>query len=173
MDVGQNLKTLKFSNRSALLYLLNAKGRMSRKEIAKALELTPAAVTKICQELIQEGYIFEAEAVNDGAKGRNEVLLELRLKEYLVMGICSDRDNLSFSISGLDGTCYKIETIPFDRDVEKVILLSKEFLDKSGYREKIIGCGVCIVGSSLGYGLWEMDNLKEKLEAALKDLTLL
>ena len=52
MGTGQNLKTLKSTNRSALLYLLNEKGEMSRKEIAKALNLTPAAVTKICQELI-------------------------------------------------------------------------------------------------------------------------
>ena len=59
MAIGQNLKSLKSTNRSSLLYLLNANGKMSRKDIAKALALTPAAVTKICQELIQEGYIVE------------------------------------------------------------------------------------------------------------------
>lgn len=167
MTIGQNLKSLKSTNRSSLLYLLNANGRMSRKDISKALELTPAAVTKICQELIQEGYIFEAEAVKDGAKGRSEVLLELRLKDKFVMGICSDRDNLSFSISSLDGECVQIETIPFEKDVDKVISLAAQFLAKSEYRGTIIGCGVCIVGSSLGYGIWEMENLKEKLEKAL------
>ena len=32
---------------------------------------------------------------------------------------------------------------------------------------KIIGTGVCIVGSSKGYGIWELTNLKEKLEKKL------
>lgn len=168
MSLGQNLKSIKSTNRSSLLYLLNEKGKMSRKDIAKALGLTPAAVTKISQELIQEGYIYEAEAVKDGQKGRSEVMLSLRLQDKFVMGICSDKDNISFSISSLDGALVNIKTIPFDSDIDKVIDLANEYLDKVGYRGNIIGVGVCIVGSSKGYGIWELNNLKEKLEKKLQ-----
>ena len=167
MAIGQNLKSLKSSNRSFLLYLLNAKGKMSRKGISVALGLTPAAVTKISQELIQEGYIYEAESINDGAKGRSEVLLGLNLKTKCIMGVSSDRDNVSFSISTLEGELIKIKTKPFERDVDKVISFASEFLDEAGYRGKIVGVGVCIVGSSLGYGIWEINNLKEKFEKEL------
>ena len=168
MSLGQNLKSIKSTNRSSLLYLLNEKGKMSRKDIAKALGLTPAAVTKISQELIQEGYIYEAEAVKDGQKGRSEVMLSLRLQDKFVMGICSDKDNISFSISSLDGALVNIKTIPFDSDIDKVIDLANEYLDEVGYRGNIIGVGVCIVGSSKGYGIWELNNLKEKLERKLQ-----
>ena len=168
MSLGQNLKSIKSTNRSSLLYLLNEKGKMSRKDIAKALGLTPAAVTKISPELIQEGYIYEAEAVKDGQKGRSEVMLSLRLQDKFVMGICSDKDNISFSISSLDGALVNIKTIPFDSDIDKVIDLANEYLDEVGYRGNIIGVGVCIVGSSKGYGIWELNNLKEKLERKLQ-----
>ncbi len=167
MTIGQNLKSIKSTNRSSLLYLLNANGKMSRKDIAAQLGLTPAAVTKISQELIQEGYIFEAEAVKDGQKGRSEVLLCLKLQDKFVMGICSDKDNISFSISNLAVELINIKTIKFISNVDEVIDLANDYLDESQYRGKLIGVGVCIVGSSKGYGIWELTNLKEKLEAKL------
>ena len=168
MTIGQNLKTIKSTNRSALLYLLNAKGKMSRKDISSKLRLTPAAVTKISQELIQEGYIYEAEAVKDGQKGRSEVLLCLKLQDKFVMGICSDKDSISFSISSIDGHLFDIKTIPFNSNVDEVIDLAGQYLNESGYKGKIMGVGVCIVGSSKGYGIWELTNLKEKLEDQLQ-----
>ena len=167
MAIGQNLKSLKSTNRSSLLYLLNERGKLSRKDIAAALGLTPAAVTKISQELIQEGYIFEAEAVKDGQKGRSEVLLCLQLNNRYVLGISSDKDSISFSISSLDGTLVDIKTVDFIQDVNAVIDMASNYLDSIGYRGKIDGVGVCIVGSSKGFGIWDLTNLKERLEAKL------
>ena len=167
MGTGQNLKTLKSTNRSALLYLLNEKGEMSRKEIAKALNLTPAAVTKICQELIVEGYIKEGSAIKDGQKGRSEIMLSLNLSNKFVVGISADRDSITYSISSLDGKLIKAETQPFTHVLDDVVKEAQRFLDNSGYKGKIIGAGTCIIGSSLGYGIWEMKGLKEKFEKAL------
>ena len=167
MGKGQNLRTLKSTNRSTLLYLLNERGEMSRKEIAKALNLTPAAVTKICQELIKAGDIKEGSAIKDGQKGRSEIMLSLNLKDKFVMGICADRDNITYSISSLDGTLIKESTQPFTHVVEEVIDYAKAFLKDSGYKGKIVGAGTCIIGSSKGYGIWQIENLKEKFEKAL------
>ncbi len=167
MGIGQNLKTLKSTNRSALLYLLNKNGQMSRKEIAKSLKLTPAAVTKISQELIQEGYVNEGAAIKDGQKGRSEVMLSLNLAQKFIVGICADRDSISYSISSLDGNLVLLDKKPFDSNVDNVVLCAKEFLTLSGYKGKIMGAGVCIIGSIHGYGIWEIKNLKEKFEKAL------
>ena len=167
MGIGQNLKTLKSTNRSALLYLLNKNGQMSRKEIAKSLKLTPAAVTKICQELIQEGFVHEGAAIKDGQKGRSEVMLSLNLAQKFIVGICADRDSISYSISSLDGNLVSLDKKPFDSNVDNVVLCAKEFLVSSGYKGKIMGAGVCIIGSIHGYGIWEIKNLKEKFEKAL------
>ena len=167
MGIGQNLKTLKSTNRSALLYLLNKNGQMSRKEIAKSLKLTPAAVTKISQELIQEGYVIEGAAIKDGQKGRSEVMLSLNLAQKFIVGICADRDSISYSISSLDGNLVSIDKKPFDSNVDNVVKAAKEFLLSSGYKDKVMGAGVCIIGSIHGYGIWEITNLKEKFEKAL------
>lgn len=167
MGIGQNLKTLKSTNRSALLYLLNKNGQMSRKEIAKSLKLTPAAVTKISQELIHEGYVNEGAAIKDGQKGRSEVMLSLNLAQKFIVGICADRDSISYSISSLDGNLVLLDKKPFDSNVDNVVLCAKEFLVSSGYKGKIMGAGVCIIGSIHGYGIWEIKNLKEKFEKAL------
>ena len=167
MGKGQNLKSLKSTNRSALLYLLNEKGEMSRKEIAKSLNLTPAAVTKICHELIKAGDIKEGSVIKDGQKGRSEIMLSLDLSQKFVMGICADRDNITYSISSLDGTLITSETQPFTHVVDDVIAKAKSFLKQSGYEGKIIGAGTCIIGSVHGYGIWQIENLKEKFEKAL------
>lgn len=52
---GINLENVKRNNRSAILKLLNARGSMSRKDIAAALGLTPATVTLISNELLAAG----------------------------------------------------------------------------------------------------------------------
>jgi len=51
---GFNMSRIKNANRASVLYLLNSRESMSRKDIADSLGLTPAAVSKICAELIAE-----------------------------------------------------------------------------------------------------------------------
>ena len=57
---GKNMGDVKVENRAAVLNLLQAQGRMSRKRIAALLNLTPAAITTIVSELIENGLVREA-----------------------------------------------------------------------------------------------------------------
>ena len=59
MKTGLNMRSVKAENQSLILLLLQRYGALSRKEIAQKSSLTPAAVTIICNELIEKGKIKE------------------------------------------------------------------------------------------------------------------
>ena len=73
---GMNLENVKVRNRSVILSLLNSQGAMSRKDIAKQVGLTPAAVTLLCTEMMEEGKIVEKGEVQEERRaGRKKVLV--------------------------------------------------------------------------------------------------
>lgn len=167
-----NLQSLKIENRSLILYTLNREGALSRKELASKLGLTPAAVTKICSALIQEGYISECgEADSEGKTGRKEILLELCLKDKLCFGINAEKDAITLSISTLAGELFAKKRLPFISDINDVISRGITFLnDNADSRGKIVGAGVCIIGSpdEDDFGIWKEHNLEERLQTAFE-----
>lgn len=172
MTKGLNLKSLKSENRSLILYLLNDYGSLSRKEIAAKLSLTPAAVTKICNALIENGFIRELGVVEEqGKSGRKEVLLGLCLEDKLVLGINAEHNVISYSLSNLKGELINIKRQDFCTDVKTVIRQAENFLKNSGIdRSKVIGAGICIIGalSENDFGVWKDSQLQEKFESALE-----
>lgn len=58
---GISLENVKINNKAAILEILNKKGEMPRKDIAAELKLTPAAVTLLCTELLEDGILLEKE----------------------------------------------------------------------------------------------------------------
>ena len=171
MNKGLNMKSVKNENRSLILYLLNSKGAMSRKELAAKLSLTPAAVTKICSDLIEKGIIKEVgEAQEKARSGRKEILLSLCLDDKLAFGINAEKDNVTFSLTYLNGKALKTESIPFCDDAKVVAEKAADFLSKLGaLREKIIGAGICIIGTLKedDFGIWKEDNLAAIFESKL------
>lgn len=76
---GQNMGNVKQSNRSAILYMLHQQGGMSRKQMAEKLHLTPAAVTILVSEMIEDGILYEGEAIEScGNVGRKEIRIDIR-----------------------------------------------------------------------------------------------
>lgn len=169
MAKGLNLQLVKSENRSLVLYLLNSEGSMSRKQLSARLGLTPAAVTKICSQLIESGLVEEkGEAFEHGRSGRREILLSLKLADKAVLGINAEKDVITLSVSSLDGTLIKSKQIPFSDDVEAVISQAAAFKNKFK-TASLIGAGVCVIGSvdEDDFGIWKDKRLKEKLENAL------
>ncbi|MGN1347420.1 MAG: ROK family transcriptional regulator [Acutalibacteraceae bacterium] len=168
-ESGLNLQSLKSKNRSLILYELNASGKMSRKELSKILSLTPAAVTKICSELIDEGFITEhGEIESTGRSGRKEILISLRLSDKLVFAINAERDAITYSICDLSGRLYEKNVTEFTDDIGQVIKSGKDFLSDvpPTLRQKLIGMGVCIIGNAEDsrFGVWKSENLNETFE---------
>lgn len=154
-----------------VLYLLNRYGAMSRKELSKRLSLTPAGVTKICTELIGDGFIYEcgSDEERSGKSGRKEIMLSLKLDDKYALGINAERGAITYSLTKLDGTLIKKESAPFCEDVAEVIAKSKAFYDGlENYKDKIIGVGVCIIGATSDkFGVWKSSDIKSDFENAL------
>lgn len=75
---GINLENVRVRNKSAILSLLNSQDAMSRKDIAKVVGLTPAAVTLLCTEMMEEGMILEkGELQEEKRAGRKKVLVDI------------------------------------------------------------------------------------------------
>lgn len=160
-----NLQSVKSANRSSILYLLNEYKVLSRKELSQKLGITPAGVTKICQSLIDEGLIVEADSLDTGKSGRREVLLKLSLDDKLVFGINAQRDKITYSVSNLGGKLIRKLDTPFNENVDKVIAQGKAFL---GDEQDVIGMGVCVIGSvdDDDYGIWHSEDLALKFSNA-------
>ncbi len=170
MTKGLNMKLVKSENRSLILYLLNSTKGLSRKEIASRLGLTPAAVTKICARLIEDGFIKEdGESYEQNRSGRREIQLSLCLEDKAAFGINAEKDGITLSVSRLDGKLLKSKHIPFTADISEVIGAAVDFKKRYKGKEKLLGAGICVIGSpdEDDFGVWKDKHLKEELEAAL------
>ncbi len=168
MKSGLNMQYIKNENRSTILYLLNRKGMLSRKEIAETTGLTAAAVTKICSKLIEEGYIKESGGVYKGDRktGRKEILLSLCLEDKMILGINAETNNITYSDSKMNGENLYQKVTDFTADPDKIVKEAVDFLAENNLDASLLsGIGVCHVGSFTNsqYGLWDCNSLKEKL----------
>lgn len=85
---GINMLDVKKQNRSSVLQLIHTSKGISRKEIAAKLRLTPAAITLITTDLINEGILIETTSDHStGKKGRKEITLKLNSKRFAAVGV--------------------------------------------------------------------------------------
>ena len=151
---GDNLTHVKRANRGAILKLLHEQGAMSRKKLAEALRLTPAAISKITGELIADGLVREGESVPaDGGIGRREVLIELETRAYCALGVLINIGQAVLSAVWLDGSVIFSEEValprpaPADETVSKLWARLRELASDAGIPdEKLLGIGVAVRG---------------------------
>lgn len=180
---GFNMSRIKNANRASVLYLLNGRKSMSRKDIADSLGLTPAAVSKICAELIAEGAVSESGlSVGEGA-GRKKIILSLNSSKFAVLAVSIDAGGFYSGICTLGGeeTAGGYTALPKDTEPEDFLRAVGEScreLMKNSLTDgkKLIGAGVGIVGgadsgsgkTTGSYGVWRPGiNIKQILEKEL------
>ncbi len=182
---GINMSTIKQENRASILKILKTNGAASRKDIADIIELTPAAVTIIVNEMIQEGIIKEVGQLEEKDKraGRRKMLLNIEYSYKHVIGINIESDKVSIGIANLNGQIIHHHVMQLDKTIAPTQFLKKiastcmKILWKQNIvRENVIGVGVGIVGrvdlvsgsSKHAYGLWREEvEVKRTLEHAL------
>ncbi len=72
---GLNVSSIKLRNRSLILRLLRDQGPLSRREMALLSGLTPAAVTNLVNEMIDQGLLKETGMAQRSSKaGEGEFL---------------------------------------------------------------------------------------------------
>ena len=71
-----NRDLMRAINRSIILNVIKTDGPIARAEIARRIRLSPATVTGITAELLEEGLVYEKET-GDSSGGRRPILLAL------------------------------------------------------------------------------------------------
>lgn len=150
---GDNMLGLKRQNRAAVLWCLHRHGGLSRKRLASVLGLTPAAMTKIAAELIEDGLVFEDGPVASAGAGRREILLRLDPASFCSLGVSIGLGRAILSAVSLDGKTLCAETVPLPVRApaeETVAMLSEKLLasiDSHGIdRRTVLGLGVAVRG---------------------------
>ena len=151
--LGDNMMDVKRKNRCAALRVLHEQGAMSRKHLAETIKLTPAAITKIVAELIEDGLVSEGKAVSAGGVGRREVLIEPNYAGRCALGVLINLRMACISAIRLDGTVIFSESMELEERAsaeQTVCNLSKRILELVAENEDktgtVIGLGVAIRG---------------------------
>lgn len=150
---GDNMIGLKRQNRAAVLLSLHRHGGLSRKRLAALLGLTPAAMTKIAAELIEEGLIFEDGSVPSDGAGRREITLRLKTDSFCTLGVSIGLGKAILSAVRLDGETIFSETafLPVKAPAEQTVRsLSEQLLACAEAhqldRKTVLGLGIAARG---------------------------
>lgn len=168
---GINLENVRIRNKSAILSLLNSQGAMSRKDIAKVVGLTPAAVTLLCTEMIEDGMLLEkGELQEEKRAGRKKILVDINYVYKCVIAVNIEAIYTQITISNLQGTALAHKKIRTNAEAKpekflnEVAKESKVLLwENQKKQEDILGVGICIPGivdrkggiSIHAYGIWK------------------
>ena len=112
---GDNMTSIKRANRSTALHILHEKGMISRKRLAEEMKLTPAAITKIVAELIDDGLVSEGSVVSSSSAGRREILIGLNSSAHFSLGILMNISTAVISATDLNGKVLFSEKIRLER----------------------------------------------------------
>lgn len=187
---GINLENVKNQNRNAILKLLNDHGPMPRKDISAQLGLTPASVTTLCGELMEQHMLFElGEMQGDKHVGRRKILLGINYEYRYVLSISIETPTTCVTLCDLRGEhCItrRIKTntaIQPEAFLRQIANAGKAMLWENGVaREQLLGAGVSVPGpvdrergiSTHAYRIWDQPvEVTKVLTEALECVVLL
>ena len=133
---------------SAILGLLGTRGPISRADVARALDVSPATVTQLTKDLIARGLVAELETAPSQG-GRPGRLLGLVRSAGGVIGAKVTADHVAIVDVDLDGTVRDTTSHPFDPDAPDALdalghILRAAIAVHPGH---LLGIGVGIPGS--------------------------
>ena len=146
-----SIATVSETNRSRIMKHLYHQGVSSRAQIAKALHLTPAAITKITARLIEAGVIEETGDM-EGSKIRRSIGLALDPARFHVVGVKFARSLVQIGVFALDGASLSLETLPTvteDTIDATVALIHERIGDLIARDRAIVAVGMAVPGPYL------------------------
>lgn len=184
-NTGINMENVKIINHTSILNLLNNYGAMPRKDIAKHLNLTPSAVTQMCNDMLERDFIMEKGEVEEEKRaGRKKILVDINYNYKYILGINIEPRNSYITITDLKANVVKSYKITTDvyMDAEefiKVIANRCKILmwEINISKNQILGIGIGIVGtvdrstgkSNRAFGIWKHEvDIKNIMENELK-----
>jgi glucokinase-like ROK family protein len=131
-------------NQAAVLELIREQGPISRSEIARRLHLSPATITRIVNDLLENGIVLEGSPVHS-QYGRRPVLLEFNPRASLIIGVYVHK-NMMGALSDLNGEILErrvVPSVPGEAGVERLIALVEDLHQASReYGPPVRGVGI-------------------------------
>ncbi len=174
---GITLENVKYNNKSGILKILQKNGSMSRKDIAVRMGLTPAAVTMLCNEMIEETVIVEkGELQEEKRAGRRKVLVDINYNYKYIVSVSIEAVDTWITVTNIKGTKLAGTKVTTETTENPEVFLGnltreiKILLWEQGIQiTDLLGVGICIPGivnrregvSIHAYGIWN-----QKVEVA-------
>jgi len=133
------------------LNIIKSYGPIARAEVARRTGLSPATVTGIAAELIDEDLVFEKD-MGDSSGGRRPILLAINPSGGFVIGIKLTETQAIGALTDLEATVIVKKTDNlYGRDPEVIVkqlsLLASVLLKMAGLpKKKLLGVGVGLAG---------------------------
>ena len=146
-----NRDLIRSINRSILLNAIKSEGEISRAALAHRTGLSPATVTAITGQLIQENLIFE-KTTGDSTGGRPPIMLALNPRGGFVVGVKLMEDHLVGGLTDLNASILAKDELTLkdkevDSCVENLAVLVDRLVKEAGIRKKqLMGVGVGLAG---------------------------
>lgn len=150
-----------------ILEMIKNKNRISRKKIADELELTPAAITKSIEPLLQSGIVLEV-AQRESTGGRRAI--DLSLNKYWVgkiFGISLTPTSIITSVGNIEGEIFKSNSYKIEGSSELASYLEDiiETELKDEKEIKVISMAITgLINSENGVILFSPHYKRKKIE---------
>lgn len=96
------VEALRIKHRMQVVVALRDQGALSRVELTRRIALSPTTLTKVVGDLVERGWIKEAEARRNRELGRPQIDLQLVPNGYQVLVVVIDPDAARLAAVGLD-----------------------------------------------------------------------
>ena len=143
--------TVSESNRSRIVKHLYHHGVSSRAQIAKALKLTPAAITKITARLIEAGLIEETGEF-EGSKNRRSIGLKIDPSRFHIIGVKFARSLVQIGVFDLCGSTISVISLPtvYDNTITDTVAIIHERIEQLLEQDQsIVAIGMAVPGPYL------------------------
>jgi predicted NBD/HSP70 family sugar kinase len=146
-----NRDLMRAMNRSTVLYIIKTYGPIARSEIARRCGLSPASVTGITAELIQEDIIYEKDT-GKSLGGRRPILLAINPSGRYVVGIKLTETKAIGALTDLEATVIVKKTKKLRGNASEAVIkqlsqLATELMKAAGLpKKKLLGVGVGLAG---------------------------
>ena len=178
---------LRRENRSAILLALRNRGPMARVELGTITGLSPAAITAITKDLMNEGLLLEIAAADasraDARRGRPRVLLDINGDAGAVIGVTVSAGQFEINLASFRGdliaSCsisLPLDTYNADTFNQQLAKAIDDFLEhKNISRKRLLSIGISMQGmvdSGQGKLIWspilklQNHNVIESLQKA-------
>ena len=146
-----NRDLMRAINRAAILTTIKSNGLIDRAQVARLTGLSPATVTGITSELIDEGLVFEKQP-GDSRGGRPPILLAINPRGGFVVGIKLMEDHALGALTDLESTVIAKDSRPLKNknSSEAIAVLSalvQSLVAQANIdRRRLLGVGVGLAG---------------------------